>query len=89
MTVRGDKLGARPTDRSADVLRIVSGALFLRSSRVHPTLLGHYKMLPRMGTARRKRISGIRGLVRKAYVSCVSGYPCRLYINSNRRDSWI
>jgi hypothetical protein len=40
MAVRGEKLGGGPMDRPASVLGIVSGALFLGSSRVHPTLLG-------------------------------------------------
>jgi hypothetical protein len=26
---------------------------------------------------------------RRKRVSCWSGFPCRMYINSNRRDSWI
>jgi hypothetical protein len=42
-----------------------------------------------MGTARKKRMSGVRGLAQKEYVSCVSGFPCKVYIYSNRRDSWI
>jgi hypothetical protein len=42
-----------------------------------------------METARRKHISGVRGLAREAYVSCVSGFPCRVYIDLNHRDSWI
>jgi hypothetical protein len=53
----------------------VSGALFLRSSRVCPTLLMASERLPRMGTARRKHMSGVRRLVREAYVSCVLGFP--------------
>jgi hypothetical protein len=40
----------------------VSGALFLGSSRVHPTLMMACKRLPRTGTARRKRTPDIRGL---------------------------
>jgi hypothetical protein len=75
MNVLGEKLGGGPVDRSADVLRIVSGALFLRSGRVRPTLLGQRERLSRTGTAHRKRMSGIRELVRKVYVSCVSGFP--------------
>jgi hypothetical protein len=62
MAVGGEKLGGGPADRSAGVLRIVTGALFLRSSRVHPTLLDQCQRLPRMGTARRKRMSDVRGL---------------------------
>jgi hypothetical protein len=54
---------------------VVSGALFLRSSRVRPTLLVACERLPCTGTARRKRTLGIRGLAWKAYVSCWSGFP--------------
>jgi hypothetical protein len=49
--VLGEKLGGGPADRSAGVLKIVSEALFLRSSRVYPILLGqrerfHIRELP-------------------------------------------
>jgi hypothetical protein len=69
MAVLGEKLGVGPMDHSAG-LGVVSEALFLRSSRVCPTLLMASKRLPRMGTARRKRMRGVCGLARKAYVSC-------------------
>jgi hypothetical protein len=75
MVVLREKLGGRPTDRSADVLGIVSGALFLRSSRVHPTLLMASERLPRMWTTHINRTCGVRGLAREAYVSCVLGFP--------------
>jgi hypothetical protein len=42
-----------------------------------------------MGTIRGKRMSGIRGAVQEAYMACVSGFPCRVYINLNRFDSRI
>jgi hypothetical protein len=48
MAVLGEKLGGRPEDHSTG-LRAVSGALFLGSSRVRPTLLMAYKRLSRMG----------------------------------------
>jgi hypothetical protein len=89
MVVLGEKLGGGPMDRSADVLRIMSGALFLRSSRIHLTLLGQCERLPHKGTVRRKRMCGVRGLAWKAYVSCVSGFPCRVYIDLNRHSSRI
>jgi hypothetical protein len=38
MTMLREKLGSGPVDHLAG-LGVVSGALFLRSSRVHPTLL--------------------------------------------------
>jgi hypothetical protein len=85
MVVLGEKLGDRPVDRPADVLRIVSGALFLRSSMIHPTLLGQREMLVHMGTARMK----CTWTGAEMYVSCISGFPCRMYIDSNRRDSRI
>jgi hypothetical protein len=53
---------------------VVSGAIFLRSNRVRPTLLMACKRLPRMWIARRKRTWDIRGLVWEVYVSCVSDF---------------
>jgi hypothetical protein len=61
-------------DQSANVLRIVSRALFLRSSRVHPTLLMASERLPRTWTTHKNRTCGIRGLAREAYVACASGF---------------
>jgi hypothetical protein len=75
MVVSREKLSDGPMDRSAGVLGVVSGALFLRSSRVHPTLLMTSERLPRMGTGHRKCTSDLRGLAREAYVSRVSGFP--------------
>jgi hypothetical protein len=74
MVVLREKLGGRPADHSVG-LWIVSGAFFLRSSRVHPMLLVACKRLSHTGTARRKRTPGVRGLVWEAYVSCWSGFP--------------
>jgi hypothetical protein len=74
MAMLGEKLGVRPVDHSVR-LRVVSGALFLWSTRVRPTLLKVCKRLPHMGTAHRKHTSGVRGLVWKAYVSCWSDFP--------------
>jgi hypothetical protein len=62
-------------DRSAGVLWIVSGALFLRSSGICPNLSVPRKRLPRTGTAHRKRTLGVRGLAWEAYVSYWSGFP--------------
>jgi hypothetical protein len=75
MVVLGEKLDGEPTDQSVGVLGIVSGALFLRSSRVCPTLLMASKRLPHMWTDHRKRTCGICGLKQEAYMSCVSGFP--------------
>jgi hypothetical protein len=59
----------RPVDRSAE-LRVVSGALFLESSRVRPMLSMACKRLPRTWNAHKKRTPGIRGLAWKAFMSC-------------------
>jgi hypothetical protein len=72
--VLGEKLGGGPMDHSAG-LGVVLGAFFLRSSRVRPTLLVACERLPRIGTVRRKRTPGIRGLAWEAYVSCWSNFP--------------
>jgi hypothetical protein len=63
-----------PADRSPGVLWIVSGALFLRSSEIYPNLSAPHERLPRTGTARRKRTSGVHGLAWEAYVSCWSDF---------------
>jgi hypothetical protein len=62
MVVLEEKLGGRPVDHLAG-LGVVSGVLFLGSSRVRPTLLMAYERLPRMGTARSKHTLSICGLV--------------------------
>jgi hypothetical protein len=67
--------GYGPTDRSAGVLWIVSGALFLGSSGICPNLSVPRERLPRTGTAYRKRMLGVCGLPWEAYVSCWSGFP--------------
>jgi hypothetical protein len=69
------EVGYGPADRSADVLLIMSGALFLRSGGICPNLSLSRKRLPRTGTTRRKRTLGVRGLTWEAYVSCWSGFP--------------
>jgi hypothetical protein len=75
-------------DHSAG-LGVVSGALFLESSRVHPTLLMAYERLPRMCTA----TGSIRGAYmnwRGNHMCCVyQVFPYRVYIDSNRSDSRI
>jgi hypothetical protein len=85
----GREAGYEPMDRSAGVLWIVSGALFLGSSEICPNLSAPHERLPRTGTARRKRTLGVHGLAWEAYVSCWSGFPYRVYIDSNHRDSRI
>jgi hypothetical protein len=73
MAVLGEKLSGGPVDHSVG-LRVVSGSLFLESSRVRPTLLMAYERLSRTGTARRKRTPGVRGLEWESYVACWSGF---------------
>jgi hypothetical protein len=54
---------------------VESGALFLGSSSIRPTLLATHERLPCTGTARRKRTAGVYGLAWEAYMSCWSGFP--------------
>jgi hypothetical protein len=56
--------------RSAGVLRIVSGALFLRNSGISPNLSMTRERLPRTGTTHRKRTPDVRGLAWEVYMSC-------------------
>jgi hypothetical protein len=58
----GRETGGGPADHSTG-LGVVSGALFLRSSRVRPTLLMAYERLSRTWTARNKRTWGVCGLM--------------------------
>jgi hypothetical protein len=73
MVVRREKLGDGLTDRSVDVLWIRMGALFLESSE--------------------KGWVNVKGchvhLVMSAYMSCLSGFSRRMYIDSNYHDSLI
>jgi hypothetical protein len=69
MAVLGDKLGGGPVDHSAG-LGVVSGDLFLGSSRVHPMLLGACERLPHTGTSCKKHTPGVRGLAWEACMSC-------------------
>jgi hypothetical protein len=89
MVVLVEKLGGRHVDRSTGMLGIMLGALYLRSIRVRRTLLGQRERFPRTGTGHEKRTCGVCGPVQEAYVSCVSGFACRVYIDWNRRDSQI
>jgi hypothetical protein len=72
MAVLGEKLGGGPTDHLAG-LGVVSGALFLGSSRIHLTLLVTCERLPCTRTACRKRTPGVRVvLVGSSPVGCTS-----------------
>jgi hypothetical protein len=59
----------------ADQLRGGVGSTFSREQWICPTLLDQCERLSRMGTTRRKRTPGIRGLAWEAYMSCWSGFP--------------
>jgi hypothetical protein len=52
-------------------------------------LVGTTQKVATTRTARRKHMSGVCGLAQKVYVSCVSGFPYRVYIDSNHCDSRI
>jgi hypothetical protein len=61
MVVLGEKL-RRVSWATQSGWEVESGALFLRSSSIRPTLSVTRKRLPRTETARGKRTSGLRGL---------------------------
>jgi hypothetical protein len=79
----------QPADQSAGMLWIMSVALFLGSSEIHQN--------PPMTHGRLRRTGLSTGSVRRVYVDwrgkhtcrvyCV--FPCRVYIDSNYRDSQI
>jgi hypothetical protein len=66
---------------------IFTNLMFVIFLVLSSTLLTTHERLPRMGTARRKCMSGVRGLAQKMHVLCVSGFPCGVFIDSNHRDS--
>jgi hypothetical protein len=51
--------------------------------------VGDSERLSRTETAHKKRTPGMCGLEWEAYVACCSGFPCRVYIDLNHRDSRI
>jgi hypothetical protein len=76
-------------DRSASVLGIVSGALFLGSSGIHPKLSATHERLLCVDHVRYVW----SGTIRRLSVRCVwrvgQVFPCRVYIDPNRRNSQI
>jgi hypothetical protein len=88
MVVVGRETGASPVGHSTR-LRGGLGSTFSQEQCIRPTLFGQHERLLHTGTARWKRTSGICGLTREGYVSCVSDFSYRMYINSNHRDSHI
>jgi hypothetical protein len=89
MIIRGEKLGGGSVDRSTGMLGIVIWAIFLKSSRICPTLLSQHGRLSHKRIAHRKCTSDIRGLTRETYVSCVLDFSCTMYIDLNHCDSRI
>jgi hypothetical protein len=76
-------------DRSAGVLWIVLGALFLRSSRICPNLSASHEGLLYVDHVRYVWSWTIHRLSMESvwYVGWV--FPCKVYIDSNRRNSRI
>jgi hypothetical protein len=68
---------------------VESGALFLGSGSIHPTLLMTHEMLLHANHVRYVWSRAIR----EPSVECVwcvgRVFPCKVYINLNYRDSWI
>jgi hypothetical protein len=76
-------------DRSASVLGIVSGAFFLRGSGIHSNLSATRKRLLCIDHVRYVWSGTIHGLS-VGCLWCVGlDFPCNVYIDSNRHDSWI
>jgi hypothetical protein len=84
----GREIEAGPASHLAR-LRGGVGSTFSREQCIRPTLLGQRERLPRMGTTHRKHMSDLRGLAREVYVSCVSCFPCKVFNDLDRCDSWI
>jgi hypothetical protein len=70
MVVRGEKLSGDLWIDQPTCWGCSRESLFLGSSEIRPTLLGQLQRLLRIGTTRRKRTLGVRGLVWGAYVLC-------------------
>jgi hypothetical protein len=70
----GEKLGMNPRIGQRRAVDCV-GSPSSREQWACSTLSMTCERLPRMGTARRKRTLGVRGLAWEAYVTCWSGFP--------------
>jgi hypothetical protein len=89
MDARGEKLGGGPVDQSVDMLGIVSGAHFFRSSRVRQlcwvSIKGfHIRGLPMESVC-------VMNMDQRKKCTCrvYQVFPYRVYIDSNRHDSRI
>jgi hypothetical protein len=81
--------GYGPTDRSADVLWIVSGAIFSREEWDLSKFVASHEGLLYVDYGRYIWSWTIRGLSVRS-VWCVGRvFPCRVYIDLSRRDSQI
>jgi hypothetical protein len=78
-----------PTDRSAGVLCIMSGALFLRSSGIRPNLLASHKRFLYVDHVRYVWSWTIHGLSVEIVWHVGRVFPYKVYIDSNSRDSQI
>jgi hypothetical protein len=84
-----EKLGTNPQIDQLRVLWIVSEAIYLRSSEIHPNLSAAHKRLLYMDHVRYIwsrviRRSSVENVWRVGKV-----FPCRMYTDLNLRDSWI
>jgi hypothetical protein len=76
-------------DQLAGVLWIVSKAPFLRISGIHPNLLLAHKRLLYVDYVRYVWSMIIHRLSMESVWLVDQVFPCRMYIDSNRRDSRI
>jgi hypothetical protein len=85
----GRETGYGPTDRSAVVLWIVSGALFLKSSGPAQPCWRLHERLLYVDRVRYVCLRIIRGLSVKSVLRVGQKISCMVYIDLNRRDSRI
>jgi hypothetical protein len=76
-------------DRSADVLSIMLGAIFLKSSGIHLNLSAARERLLYVDYVRYIWSRVIRGPSMKNVWRVGRIFPCRVYVDSNCRDSQI
>jgi hypothetical protein len=89
MSWLGREIGYRPADRSVDVLWIVSGAIFLESSGIHPNMSASHERLLYVDYVRYVwswtiSVPSVENVWRVSRV-----FSCMVYIDLNRCDSWI
>jgi hypothetical protein len=89
MIMRERKIGWGPTYWSVVVLGMSSGVPFCSEVVTLSNTVDNSRNVAAYGTAHEKRMYGVCGPVQEMYVSCISGFPCRMYIDSNHCDSRI